>query len=117
MNRAVMIDADKGRNLRYGVNAFADIRQMLGSPMTQLSTENMDFAEIRTLFYCGLKWEDPNLTVEQTGDIIDILIEKHGMSYVTEKMVKAITLATGQAGQTGQGTASEASDSKKKNQK
>lgn len=114
MNRAVMIDADKGRNLRYGVNAFADIRQMLGSPMTQLSTENMDFAEIRTLFYCGLKWEDPNLTVEQTGDIIDILIEKHGMSYVTEKMVKAITLATGQ---TGQGTASEASDAKKNNLK
>lgn len=97
MNRAVMIDADKARNLRYGVNAFSNIREMLGIPMSKLDTDSMDFSEIRTIVYCGLKWEDKTLSLEKVGDIIDEMIEKHGIDYVIEKMTKAIELAVGQS--------------------
>ncbi|KXZ40008.1 hypothetical protein SAMN05661008_01532 [Alkalithermobacter thermoalcaliphilus JW-YL-7 = DSM 7308] len=92
MKKCVAIELDKMRNLRFGVNAFCQIRDMLGKPLTSL-TEYTEFNELRVLFYCGLIWEDKELTLEKTGNIMDEGIEKHGLDYIVEKLSEAIELA------------------------
>lgn len=92
MNRAVMIEADKARNLRFGTNALCNIEEMTGKSLSNMG-EDTSLKDMRIMLYCGLKWEDKQLTIEGTGDVIDAILEKHDMEYLGDKLTKAINLA------------------------
>lgn len=92
MNRAVMIEADKARNLRFGTNALCQMEEMTGKSVNQLN-ESAGMKELRIMMYCGLRWEDKELTIEKTGEIMDEIMSKHGIDYLSEKIGKAMELA------------------------
>ncbi|MCA1025787.1 hypothetical protein LCM23_06755 [Cytobacillus kochii] len=91
--KIVAVEADKNRHLKYGVNQLIEIEEMLGRSVTELGTST-GIKDLRTIMYVGLRWEDKELNEEKTGDIMDSMIEKHGMDYVSEKLAKAMEKAS-----------------------
>jgi hypothetical protein len=70
---------DKPRNLRFSINALADLEQHLGIGPAQIFEEGrVGFLTIRGLLWAGLRWEDKRLTPERVGDLIETFIEKGG---------------------------------------
>ena len=66
----------KTKRLRYDFNAVADIEEKSGRGLGDLfSEQNIGLYSIRLLLWGGLKWEDPGLTVERTGQMIQEYIE------------------------------------------
>ncbi len=94
IKQSVFIKADKGRNIRLTTNALAKAEEIIGKPISNFG-DNMGFREIRTVLYCGLYWEDKELTEEKTGDIMDIIIENNGFGYLGEKVQEALSHALG----------------------
>lgn len=92
--KTVAIEMDKVRNLSFGTNAMIELEERLEKPLTELD-EAMGYKELRTIFYVGLKWEDKKLTVEDVGDLMDIVIGDKGIEYLSETMAKAMELAFG----------------------
>jgi imidazoleglycerol phosphate dehydratase HisB len=62
--------------------------------MMEIDT-GMRFADLRTMLYVGLKWEDKELTLDQTGDIMDAFIEKHTFEELSSKLGEAVRKAFG----------------------
>lgn len=100
MKKIVSFEADKARNLKFGINGLVSLEKELGRPLSQMQGENgFALEDLRTIFYVGLKWEDKDLTHEGVGDILDEAIEKNGMEYITKKLGEAIqgSLGSGNA--------------------
>jgi hypothetical protein len=97
MSRSVQIDADKVRNLKFNYNALIMLEEDFNLDITKLGTQ-FKLSDFRTILYCGFKHEDPDLTLEQVGDIIDIILEKHGMEYLAQKIGEAFEKAFGKLG-------------------
>jgi hypothetical protein len=96
MKKIISLDADKMRNLKYGMNAMIQLEKKLGKSLTSLANEEFKLEDLRTMLYIGLKWEDKELTEDQVGDIMDEAIEKHGMQYISDKLAEALQGAFGQ---------------------
>lgn len=94
MKKSVAIELDKVRNLRYGINALCQMEDMLGKPITSLQ-ESTGIKEFRIMLYCGLVWEDKELTLEKVGDLMDEVIAEKGIDYINEKVSEALELALG----------------------
>lgn len=95
MAKTVMINADKARNLKFGMNTLVELEEMLGTPITELDTSSFSMKDLRTIYYVGLKWEDKELTQELAGDVIDAVIENEGMEYLSNSLAKALESAFG----------------------
>lgn len=115
MKKIISFEADKTRNLKFGMNAFVQLEKELGKPIMDLfelvldekgqpvldkngqplSKVNIRMEDFRTIFYVGLKWEDKELTYDQVGDIMDEAIEKHGFEYISDKMGEAFNSTFG----------------------
>lgn len=93
--KTVAFEADKMRNLKYGMNGMIQLEKELGKPLTSLSDSEFSLEDLRTMLYVGLKWEDKELTPDQVGDIMDEAIEKHGMEYLSNQLGKALEGAFG----------------------
>jgi len=93
--KSIILRADKARNLRYSTNAFCKMEEMTGKPVTQLA-ENAGMSDLRVMLFCGLYWEDNDLTEEKAGDIMDIVMQNHGIDELTDKISKAMELAMGE---------------------
>lgn len=94
MKRAILFDADKARNLRYTTNALVELQEELGAAMfDEFAPKGLK--EIRTFIYYGLKHEDPSLTLDKVGDIMDDFIDKYGMDELAAKFNEALELAQG----------------------
>ncbi len=64
---------DKERSLRFTLNSFADIEDHFGSIDAGLSAmEKGSMKAIRFFLWTGFTHEDPALTEEQVGALIDI---------------------------------------------
>jgi len=100
MNKAVKIDADKERNLKFNYNALIMLEEEFGIDVNDME-RNMKLSDVRKLIYCGLLHEESDLTLEQVGDIIDEMLEKHGMEYVGQKIGEAFSKAFGTPKSTG----------------
>lgn len=83
MQKTVLIEMDKARNLRLGTNQLAML-QDLGVNLK--NEEEMGFREIRAFFYVALAWEDKKLTLDRVGELMDDVIADKGMEYLTEKL-------------------------------
>lgn len=95
MKKVVTFNADKERHLKFGMNGLIQLEKELGKPLTALSTEQFSLADLRTMLYVGLKWEDKKLTQDAVGDIMDEAIELHGMDYLSKQLGEALTGAFG----------------------
>ena len=89
-----MIQADKQRRIRFDTNAFCMMEEITGKSLSELN-DRAGIRDIRAMLYCGLFWEDDQLTLEKTGDILDTIMRKNGLDEVTKKLGKALEAATG----------------------
>lgn len=88
----VTIRLDKSRNLLFNFNAICELEEEIGRPITHLQDSNIGFREIRALLWAGLRHEDPSLTIEDAGNLIN---EAESIQYVTETVVEALALGLG----------------------
>ena len=92
-NTAVQFDMlDKPRNLRFDMNAFADLEERLGIGPSQLFAEDRSgFSTIRGLVWAGLKWEDARLKIETVGALLQTYMEAGGeLGDVMTEVAKAL---------------------------
>jgi hypothetical protein len=70
--KAIPIELDKQRRLRYDLTALADIEERLGvDSITEFFEQPLKFSTIRTILWAGLIHEDENLTEREVGRWID----------------------------------------------
>lgn len=89
-----MIQADKQRRIRFDTNAFCMMEEITGKSLAELN-ERAGIRDIRAMLFCGLYWEDDQLTLEHTGEILDIIMQTNGLEEVTKKLGNALEAATG----------------------
>jgi hypothetical protein len=92
--KTVLLDADKARNLRFSTNQLIELEEQLGRSVMSLD-EGLKFADLRTMIHVGLRWEDSDLTLDQTGEIMDAVIEKHGFEVLSKAVGEAVKKAFG----------------------
>jgi hypothetical protein len=104
MKKSVMIQLDKIRNLRYGMNALVTIEELTGKSITKIDLSDISMKDLRTILFAGLYHEDKELTPEKVGNLID----EHGnLSEIAEKLERRSALhsetmeKTGKAGKRG----------------
>jgi hypothetical protein len=98
--KGINIVADKNRTLRFTINTMIqfkkDRHQDFATALTSMS-DTLDMELLRYLYYIGLKWEDKDLTEEQTGDVMDAIIENDGIEGLAQHLSDAIEMALGQS--------------------
>lgn len=92
MKQGVIIELDKPRTLRYGMNALIKIEELTAKNLAKLDLDNISIKDLRTIVYAGLFHEDKSLTPEKCADLID---EYSDIGTVAEKLGEAMTLAFG----------------------
>lgn len=95
MGKSFMIEMDKARNVKYPFNELITLEELLGKPIAEIE-KSISFKDIRILAFCGLKWEDKELTLEQTGELITEFTDNGGE-------MKALMDACGKALKQGMG--------------
>lgn len=84
MSDGVLIDLDKPRKLRFGLNAVCDLEDLIGKPISEMfpttkaDQAKMRFATIRAIIWAGLKHDDESLTPSIAGALIDDYCTKDG---------------------------------------
>lgn len=99
--RGINIVADKNRTLRFSINSMIQFKRDrgtdFGAALVSMS-ETLDMELLRYLYFLGLRWEDKELTEEETGNIMDAIIENDGIEGLAQYLSDAITMALGQSG-------------------
>lgn len=99
----VLIELDKPRRLRYGMNALVLIEEVTGKTLSEMlkNKNNLEgdeqgvefsFKDVRTIIYAGLSHEDKDLTPEIVGELID---EYGDLEEITTKMGEAFEISFG----------------------
>ena len=73
MRNHVQIHLDRLRNLRFDINAFADAEALMGGSVLEIlgnETGLLRFSVQRALLWAGLKHEDPSLTPQKVGSLM-----------------------------------------------
>ena len=86
----VEIELDKTRQIRFTLNALAELEDKLGMSLTELEGLNMGVKQIRTFLWAGLIHEEPELTEAAVGNMVDF----ENIGYVNEKINEAFQRAT-----------------------
>ncbi|MCW2278739.1 hypothetical protein [Heliophilum fasciatum] len=86
----VEIELDKPRNLRYTLNALAEIEDKLGVNVGEMDGANLGIKAIRVILWAGLIHEDTELTETQVGEMVDF----ENFAQVQEKIAAAFEVAT-----------------------
>jgi hypothetical protein len=72
VNKGVLLDLDKPRRLRYDLSALADIEEKMGiDSVYEFFEKPLNFRTIRTVVWAGLLHEDPTLTEQDVGRMVD----------------------------------------------
>jgi hypothetical protein len=74
--KSTPIFLDKLRHVRYPLNTIWDADFIVAGGFEALLLKNVDRDFIKLILWLGLKWEDPDLTMDNTGEIVNGLIEK-----------------------------------------
>jgi len=98
-NKITVINMDKERHMRFGMNALIELEDELGKPITEIE-DGLSMQDMRTIFYVGLKWEDKKLSYADVGDLMDEAIDNNegGLQYLAEKLGESIQKALGSSG-------------------
>lgn len=93
--KIITINIDgKDRHLKMGINALAELEQIINKPITDMG-EDVSLSDLRALFYVAMKWEDKSLTLDETGDLMDSVIDEHGFEFLSQKLGELMTGAMG----------------------
>lgn len=92
MKKGILIELDKPRTLRYGINALVTVEELLGKPLTIRDFNSISVKDLRAILYAGLYHEDSSLTPEKAADLID---EYSDIETVAQKIGEAMSLAFG----------------------
>lgn len=82
--------------LRFDMNALADLEDHFDKGIAALMDKNrMGFSTIRGLYWAGLKWKMPGLTLEKVGNMLTKKMEEEDISFkeLMEPIKKAIAAA------------------------
>jgi hypothetical protein len=92
----IMVDLDRPRRLRFDANALVAVEEVLGRPLQEIippdegrASRQVGFREMRALLWAGLLHEDPQLTLQQAGELLDL----KQMNDIMAKVNEAITAA------------------------
>lgn len=93
--KVTTIKADKARNISFSVNDLIALEEAMGTSAMALMSDadSLGFKVLRDLLYFGLRWEDKELTLEHTGEIMDIVIQEQGIEYLATNLGNALTQA------------------------
>lgn len=85
-----ILELDKPRRLKYGFGAARLIREKLGDrEITELMKMKLD--EMPIVAWAGLRWEDPEITIERVEELLDAALEsKYNMLSIVSILVEAI---------------------------
>ena len=92
MKKSVVVELDKARNLRYGINALCTIEELTNKPITTLDLNKLSVKDLRSILYAGLVHEDDTLSPEKVGALID---DYSDIATISNKLGEAFTLAFG----------------------
>jgi hypothetical protein len=67
---AVVIGS-KGKVFRFNLNALAALEGAMGLPVQKIDARNFGFKDHRALVWAGLLHDEPKLTLEQAGLLLD----------------------------------------------
>lgn len=83
----IVIELDKVRHLRFTLGGLADLEDKYGDVDKPFKlAEEGKMRPIIDILYAGLTHEDPSLTVEEVGNIIDIA----DIQYISECLGRAM---------------------------
>jgi hypothetical protein len=85
----VAVTLDKKRNLRYTMNALAEIEDQLGVPLSEMGNLKMTIKNVRIILWSGLIHEDKELTPEDVGNMVDL----GNFEEVQQKVAEAFAMA------------------------
>lgn len=91
----VAIELDKTRHLKFNFNTAARFEEATGQNLFAPGVmTNMSAVTMRAFLWACLAWEDPELTVEAVGELIDFTNIEH----VSEQLTKVYDTNTPQTG-------------------
>lgn len=90
MKPSVLIELDKPRNIRLNTNALVKVEEVTGRPIASLLPGTVGIREIRAFLWAGLIHEDRELTLYETGLLMD---KAPNYEYVEDKVTEAIKIA------------------------
>jgi hypothetical protein len=83
--KTTTIELDKPRTLRYDLNALCAIEETTGKPLAEAVSSNT-FSAMRVIIWAGLKHEDPALTVEAVGAMVDPALMNVALAALVEAL-------------------------------
>lgn len=76
---SVSIELDRPRWIRFDVNALADAEEALGgAAIGEVMQKGAGIRHIRALLWAGLRADDPKLTIERVGLLLEDHLAKGG---------------------------------------
>src|SRR5690606_28276148 len=94
--RFVNVDlGGRERQLRFDFNAVADLEEHFGKGIASvMSEEQVGFRTIRAMYWAGMKWRNPRLTVEKAGEWLQEELENGtSLEALLEPIIKARQVA------------------------
>jgi|GEM_PF-3562026 len=91
----------EGKNGAYrilmSINAQADVEELTGVNMFELSSRKQDLRLLRKIFSIALRYgeKDKEMDFSKAGDIMDDVIAEHDIHYLTEKLTEELNRALG----------------------
>ncbi len=82
--------------LRFDFNAMADLEDHFDKGIAAIMDKNrIGFSTIRGLYWAGLKWKIPGLTLEKVGNMLSTKMDEEELSLaeVMDPVKRAITAA------------------------
>jgi hypothetical protein len=89
----VPIELDKTRHLRFTLNAMIECEERTGRSMLNTKATQIGLKDLRVYVWAALIHEDPTLTPEQVGDMIDL----HNLADVSDAFRRAFSAAMPEA--------------------
>lgn len=92
---SIGIKLDKLRNLRYTTREVARTKQLYGIDVSNPKSTDIGTPELAVFLFAGLAWEDKELDLDKTYDLLDIALQEYGVEGTFEKVKKAQELSFG----------------------
>lgn len=85
--KKIFVELDKKRELRFDLNAMAELEEIYGDFQETMETLNkkISIKAMRALLYAGLKHEDESLTLKKVGAMVKI----SDLAMLTQKITEA----------------------------
>ena len=77
--------------MKLGFNGFVELEEELGKPISEISSGSVSFVDLRDIFQIALRRGGmKGLSAEETGDILDTVIDEEGLEYLVDKLTQVI---------------------------